>query len=166
MISVNMRVYRVFGFGPSRNPNRAAAGGGNFQGGPGGGFGGPGGGGPGGGGPGGGGGGGGFGGGGGGGGRGGRGGGGGGGRGGFGGGGFPGNETTDHRFNLTVGVDATNILNHFNPAGYQGVLTSTQFGLPTTVNTGFGGGGFNGGPNAAGSVANNRRIELQTRLTF
>ncbi|MBV9742642.1 MAG: TonB-dependent receptor, partial [Acidobacteriia bacterium] len=69
MISVNMRVYRVFGFGPSRNPNRAAAGGGNFQGGPGGGFGGPGGGGPGGGGPGGGGGCGGFGGGGGGGGR-------------------------------------------------------------------------------------------------
>jgi Carboxypeptidase regulatory-like domain len=162
LFSINMRVYRVFGFGPTRNGNRAVngggqqggpggfnPGGGNFQGGGGGG-----------------------------GGRGGFGGGfqggGGGGRGGFGGGGGRGgrggapggNETTDHRFNLTVGVDATNILNHFNPGGYQGVLTSTQFGQPTTVNTGFGGGGFVGGPAQAGSVANNRRIELQTRLTF
>jgi hypothetical protein len=63
-------------------------------------------------------------------------------------------------------MDVTNVLNHFNPGGYQGVLTSTQFGQPTTVNTGFGGGGFQGGPAQAGSVANNRRIELQTRLSF
>ena len=147
MFSINMRVYRVFGFGRSVRGNRGAnnGGGGNFNpGGGGGNFGGGGGGR-----------------GGGGGGRGGRGGGGGGGRGGGGGG-----ETTDHRFNVTVSVQATNLLNHFNPGGYQGVLTSTQFGEPTTVNTGFGGGGFVGGPAAAGSVANNRRIELQTRLSF
>jgi hypothetical protein len=154
MFSINMRVYRVFGFGRSVRGNRANGGGGP-QGGPGGGPGGPGG--P----PGGG-----FGGGGGGGGgRGGGGGfrgGGGGGRGGFGGG----NETTDHRFNLTVGVQATNILNHFNPGGYQSALSSPLFGQPTTVNTGFGGGGVIGGPAQVGSVANNRRIELQTRLTF
>ncbi|HLI83200.1 MAG TPA: carboxypeptidase regulatory-like domain-containing protein [Bryobacteraceae bacterium] len=147
MFSINMRVYRVFGFGPSVRGNRAndrggpQGGPGGFNGPPGGGFGG--GGGP----------------------RGGGGGfrgGGGGGRGGFGGG----NETTDHRFNLTVGVQATNILNHFNPAGYQSDLASPLFGQPTTVNTGFGGGGFVGGPGQNGSVANNRRIELQTRLTF
>jgi uncharacterized membrane protein YgcG len=141
MFSINMRVYRVFGFGRSVRGNRAngrggQGGPGGFNGPPGGGFGGGGGG---------------------------RGGGGGfrGGRGGFG-----GNETTDHRFNLTVGVQATNILNHFNPGGYQSDLASTLFGQPTTVNTGFGGGGFIGGPGQAGSVANNRRIELQTRLTF
>ena len=39
----------------------------------------------------------------------------------------------------------TNILNHLNPGGYQGVLTSNEFGQPTSVNTGFG-GGFGGGP--------------------
>ncbi|MBV9506137.1 MAG: TonB-dependent receptor, partial [Acidobacteriia bacterium] len=148
MISINLRAYRVFGFGPNRNGNRAAnnRGGNNAQGGglPGGGFGG-----------------------------GGRGGFGGGGRGGRGGGGGfrGGNETTERRYNLTVGVSATNLLNHFNPGGYQGVLTSPQFGEPTTVNTGFGGGGFGGGGfqggvNAAGSTANNRRIELQLRFGF
>jgi hypothetical protein len=147
MFSINMRVYRVFGFGRSVRGNRAnngqQGGQGGFNGPPGGGFGGGGGG------------------------RGGGGGfrgGGGGGRGGFGGRG--GNETTDHRFNLTVGVQGTNILNHFNPGGYQSDLASTLFGQPTTVNTGFGGGGVVGGPAQAGSVANNRRIELQTRLTF
>jgi hypothetical protein len=65
-------------------------------------------------------------------------------------------------------MSVTNVLNHFNPGGYQGVLSSPQFGEPTTVNTGFGGGGFQagGGPAAQGSVANNRRIEFQTRFTF
>jgi hypothetical protein len=137
LFSINLRVYRVFGFGAVRNGNRGAAagGGGGFGGGSGGGRGGP------------------F-------------------RAAF------ATETTDHRFNLTIGVQAVNLLNHFNPAGYQGVLTSTQFGLPTTINTGFGGGGFGGGVNTggigagavttgpAGSVADNRRIELETRFTF
>jgi hypothetical protein len=58
----------------------------------------------------------------------------------------------------------TNLLNHFNPGGYQGVLSSPQFGEATTVNTGFGGGGFQGG--GQGSTANNRRLEFQTRFTF
>lgn len=140
MVSVNMRVYRVFGFGPVRGGNRAAN---NNNGGPPGGlanvFGG--------------------------GGRGGRGGGGRGGR-----GGFFGGENTEHRYNVTLGMSFTNILNHFNPGGYQGVLSSTQFGEPTTVNTGFG-GGFAGGGNgfngvAAGSTANNRRVEFQLRFAF
>ena len=64
-------------------------------------------------------------------------------------------------------MSVTNLLNHFNPGGYQGVLSSPQFGEPTLVNTGFGGGGFQGGGGGnQGSVANNRRIEFQTRFTF
>jgi len=72
--------------------------------------------------------------------------------------------TTEHRFNLTLGVMFTNILNHFNPGGYEGVITSPYFLEPTGVNTGFGGGGFAGG--MSGSTANNRRIDFQTRFTF
>jgi hypothetical protein len=155
LVSVNTRLYRVFGFGARRGANANAAdgmgggrggmGGGGFGGPGGGGGGGPRGGGGGGGGP--------------------RGGGGmrmggGGGRGGMGGGG----DTTEHRFNLTVGVNFTNILNHVNPGGFVGNLNSPQFGQATTVNTGFGGGGFGG--RGGGGTANNRRIEIQTRLTF
>ena len=155
LVSVNGRIYRVFGFGPRRtggvDPNAMNGGGG------------PGGGGP----PGGGGGGGGGGGRGGGGGGGARGGGGmsmggGGGRGGGRGGG---STMTEHRFNLTVGVNVTNILNHFNPSGYVGNLTSTYFGLPTGANTSFGGGGPGGG-GGAGSSANNRRLDFSVALNF
>ncbi|MGA2275184.1 MAG: carboxypeptidase regulatory-like domain-containing protein [Bryobacteraceae bacterium] len=147
LVSINMRIYRVFGFGAIRGnqaqSNRGGGGGGGGFGGPGGG---PGGGGPGGGGPGGG-----------------MMGMGGGGRGGRGMGGMFGG-TTEHRFNLTLGVMFTNILNHFNPGGYEGVITSPYFLEPTGVNTGFGGGGFAGG--MSGSTANNRRIDFQTRFTF
>ena len=145
LVSINLRVYRVFGFGPVRGANAAAAGGPGGGGPPGGGgFGGPGGGG--------------RGGGGGGGMR--MGGGGGGGRGGFGGG-----ETTEHRFNVTIGTSVSNLLNHYNPGGVVGVMTSPFFGQPTTVNTGFGGGGFGGG-GFGGTTANNRRVELYMRFSF
>jgi len=131
LVSVNMRVYRVFGFGARRGsqaqqPTGGGGGRGGYGGGPGGGGGmrmGP---------P-------------------------GGGRGAMTG------PSTDRRFNLMLGVTVTNVLNHFNPAGYQGVITSPQFLEPTTVNTGFGGGGFAGGLNTA---ANNRRVEFDMRLTF
>ena len=76
----------------------------------------------------------------------------------------PGGDTTEHRFNLMLGINVTNILNHFNPGGYQGVITSPQFLQPTTVNTGFGGGGFGGF--GGGNAANNRRIEFDSRFTF
>ena len=66
--------------------------------------------------------------------------------------------TSDRRFSLTVGANFTNILNHFNPGGYDGVLPSTQFGQAPSVNTGFGGGGPAGA--GMGSPANNRRIDL------
>jgi hypothetical protein len=138
LVSINMRIYRVFGFGAIRGNQAQGGSGGRNWGGPGGG-GPPGGGPPGGGGM--------------------RGGGGGGGRGGMFG------DSTEHRFNLTLGVNITNILNHFNPGGYQGVVTSPYFLEPTSVNTGFG-GGFPGGGGMAGSTANNRRLDFQTRLTF
>jgi hypothetical protein len=150
VVSINMRIYRVFGFGAKKSA--ASPGGSDFGGGPppgmggpgGGGFGGPGGGG--------------------------RGGGGGmsmgprggGGRGGFGG-------SSDRRFSLTVSANFTNALNHFNPGGYDGVLLSNQFGQATSVNTGYGGGGPGGGGfggGMGGSTANNRRIDLGLRFNF
>jgi hypothetical protein len=139
LVSINMRIYRVFGFGAIRGSQAQSSRGGAGYGGPGGG--GPPGGGP----P-----------------------GGGGMRGGGGGGRGMGSmfgDSTEHRFNLTLGVNFTNILNHFNPGGYQGVITSPYFLEATGVNTGFG-GGFPGGGGMAGSTANNRRIDFQTRLTF
>jgi hypothetical protein len=147
LVSVNLRIARTFGFGPSRSGNNAMNPGDR------GGFGGPGGGPGGGGGP--------------------RGGGGGGprggggmrmGGGGGGRGGFGGGESTEHRYNVTFSVMFTNVLNHVNPSGFVGNLNSPQFGQATGVNTGFGGGPGGGGP--GGTVANNRRIELQTRFTF
>jgi hypothetical protein len=75
-----------------------------------------------------------------------------------------GGGTSDRRFSLVASATISNALNHFNPAGYDGVLTSTQFGQATSVNTGFGGGGPAGG--GMGSTANNRRIDLSLRLTF
>ena len=129
LVSVNMRIYRVFGFGAIRG-NQAQGNRGGWDGG------GPRGGGP-------------------------------GGMRGGGGRGMGGmwGDSTEHRFNLTVGVNFVNILNHFNPGGYQGVVTSPYFLEPTSVNTGFG-GGFPGAGGMAGSTANNRRIDFQTRLTF
>jgi len=160
LFSVNLRLYRVFGFGPKRGANAAAANPGGMGGPPGGGMGGP---------PGGG--------------MGGPPGGGGGGRGGFGGpgggggmrmgggggggrGGFGGGETTDRRFNATVSVNVSNILNHFNPGGYNGNMTSPTFLQPTSINSGFGGGGGGFGGFGGGMAANNRRVDMSVRFTF
>jgi hypothetical protein len=151
LVSFNLRVGRTFAFGPPRKSNVPASsggmggGGGRGMGG-GGGRGGMGGGG-------------------------GRGGGGmrmgGGGRGGRGGMGDTG-ASSEHRYTVTLGVMFNNILNHVNPGGYQGILTSPQFGQPTNLNSGFGGGGAGGGLGGfgGGASANNRRIEFQTRFNF
>jgi len=154
LVSVNMRVYRTFGFGgKAKNAAKGAqdgmggmpsagvmgmAGGGRGPGGPGG----PGGG------------------------RGGP------GMGGPGGGMFGGGGSTEHPYNVTLSVNFENLLNHYNPGGYQGVITSPYFLQPTSVNTGFGGGGpggggpGGGGPFGGGSVANNRRIQFGIRFQF
>jgi hypothetical protein len=164
LISFNVRVARTFGFGgrkggPSgltpgdmaNHGDGGPGGGGGGRGmggmGGGGGRGGPGGGGPGGGGP----------------------GGGGmrmGGGGGRGMGGPMGGDTTEHRYNITLSVMFNNLINHYNPGGFVGNLNSPQFGQPTGINSGFGGGPAGGGGGFGGSVANNRRIEFQTRFTF
>ncbi len=77
-----------------------------------------------------------------------------------------GGDLTEHRFNLTLSVMFNNVINHYNPGGFVGNLASPQFGQPTGINSGFGGGGGPGGGGPGGSVANNRRIEFQTRFTF
>src|SRR5262249_5863560 len=162
LVSLNMRVQKVFGFGPSRNGGGGPTAG-DMHGGPGRPRGGTGGGG-----------------------RGGlrR-----GGRGGFGGGGgargggpggggmrmgpmgggrggFGGGASGDHRYSLALSANFTNILNHTNPGGYQGVLTSNQFGQPTSVNTGFGGGfGGPGGGGFGGGTRHHRRLQPSARFS-
>ncbi|HKP85077.1 MAG TPA: carboxypeptidase regulatory-like domain-containing protein [Blastocatellia bacterium] len=42
-------------------------------------------------------------------------------------GGFGGDSR--HKYNITIGVNAQNLLNHANPAGFSGVLTSSFFGI-------------------------------------
>ena len=133
--SVNMRLSKTWGFGervsrPQRNDRGGGGGGGGDRGGGGGGRGGPGGGGR-------------------------------GGPGGFGGGGMGGmgGGNTDRRFNLTLSVNARNLLNNVNDANFSGNLTSPYFGRANSLNTG---GGF--GP--PGSASNNRRLDLSLRFSF
>ena len=124
---VNLRVSRTWGFGATKFQGPSGGSRGGGGGGGGGGRGGRGGGG-------------GFGG-----------GGGGGGRGGF------GSESTEHRYNLTVSVNARNILNHANLNTFNGSLTSPYFYEATGITGGFG---------AEATSSNQRRIDLQLRFAF
>jgi hypothetical protein len=145
LVSVNLRVYRTFGFGGSKKaaaqdgmagmPSAGVmgmAGGGRGPGGPppgmGGGHGGP----------------------------------------GMGGPEMFGGGSSEHPYNITLSVNFENLLNHFNPSGYEGVITSPYFLQPTSINTGFGGGpgGGGGGPFGGGTAANNRRIQFGLRFSF
>ena len=78
-------------------------------------------------------------------------GGGGGGFGGFGGGGREGNSP----YNLTLGMQFSNLLNNVNFNTPVGSLNSSRFGQSTSTSGGFG-----------GSASGNRRIELQARFSF
>lgn len=81
--------------------------------------------------------------------------------------GMMGGGSSEHPYNLTVSLSAENLLNHLNPGGYMGTITSPYFLQATSVNTGFGGGGPGGGPGGPmGTAANNRRLMLGLRLTF
>jgi hypothetical protein len=126
-VNVNLRISRTFGFGASREDTAARPRGGG-GGGP---RGGPGGGGP----------------------RGGPPGGFGGGPGFFGGGG----GATGKRYNLTLSIQARNLLNHLNPGPITGNVTSPLFGQSNSIAGGFG---------AFADNANNRRFEFQARFTF
>ncbi len=79
--------------------------------------------------------------------------------GGFGGGprGGPGSENSQHRYNLTLSVNARNILNHENLSTPVGAITSPYFLESTGISGGFG---------AEGTASNQRRIDLQLRFAF
>ena len=82
----------------------------------------------------------------------------GGGFGGFGGGGPRGfGGESEHRYNVTLSVNARNILNHENLNTPNGALTSPYF-LEST--------GITGGYGAEATASNQRRIDLQLRFTF
>ncbi|HXE09788.1 MAG TPA: carboxypeptidase regulatory-like domain-containing protein, partial [Acidobacteriaceae bacterium] len=136
-VTINMRLSRTFGFGPltEQAANQRRRG----QGGPGGGgFGGGFGGGPGGGGR-------------------------GGGRGGFGGGGFGGGRgnNTGHKYNLTIGAQASNLFNQIPYGTPVSNLSNSRFGQQISLgsNNGFGRGGGGGGNSV-------RQITLQANLSF
>ena len=73
--------------------------------------------------------------------------------------GLIGDPSTNHRYNLSIGMSVRNLLNHTNPGPIIGNITSPLFGLSTQIA---------GGPNGEGFYenANNRRLEMQLRFTF
>jgi Carboxypeptidase regulatory-like domain len=68
-----------------------------------------------------------------------------------------GGESSEHRYNLTVSINARNILNHENLNTPNGALTSPYF-LEAT--------GITGGYGAEATASNQRRIDLQLRFSF
>jgi len=73
-------------------------------------------------------------------------------------GGIFGNNTTPHRYNLTLSANARNLFNRENLAAPIGNLSSPLFGTSNAL----AGGGFGPG----GSSASNRRIDLQVQFNF
>ena len=71
-------------------------------------------------------------------------------------GGF-GGESSEHRFNVTLSVNARNILNHANLNTPNGALTSPYFYESTGITGGYG---------AEATASNQRRIDLQLRFSF
>ena len=69
-----------------------------------------------------------------------------------------GGSATGHRFALTISMQMRNLLNHNNPGPIVGNVTSPLFGQANQP-AGIGNGIFS-------ESANNRRLELQMRLTF
>lgn len=67
------------------------------------------------------------------------------------------NESSQHRYNLTLSIMARNALNHENLSAPIGVVTSPYFLESTTIAGGF-------GPQTVAS--NQRRIDLQLRFAF
>jgi hypothetical protein len=68
-----------------------------------------------------------------------------------------GGESTEHRYNLTVSINARNILNHENLNTPNGAITSPYFLQSTGITGGFG---------AEATASNQRRIDLQLRFSF
>jgi hypothetical protein len=68
-----------------------------------------------------------------------------------------GGGATGKRYNLTLSIQARNLLNHVNPGPISGIVTSPLFGQSNSLAGGFG---------AFAENANNRRFEFQARFTF
>jgi hypothetical protein len=66
---------------------------------------------------------------------------------------------TNHRYNLSIGMSARNVLNHTNPGPIIGDITSPLFGRANQSAGGLNGEGFS-------ENADNRRLEMQIRFTF
>jgi hypothetical protein len=73
--------------------------------------------------------------------------------------GLLGSPATERRYNLSVSMSIRNLLNHTNPGPIVGNITSALFGRSNQIA---------GTPNGEGffETADNRRLELQIRLTF
>lgn len=71
-------------------------------------------------------------------------------------GGF-GGESSEHRYNLTLSINARNILNHENLNTPNGALTSPYFLESTGITGGFG---------AEATASNQRRIDLRLQFSF
>lgn len=67
------------------------------------------------------------------------------------------NGSTGKRYNLTISIQARNLLNHVNPGPINGIITSPLFGESNTLAGGFG---------AFAQSGLNRRIDMQARFTF
>jgi hypothetical protein len=74
--------------------------------------------------------------------------------------GGPGGFGSRHKYNLTIGINASNVLNHFNEGRINGTLTSPFFGQSNSASGG--GGGFGG----FGGFGGGRRIDLSMRFNF
>lgn len=72
---------------------------------------------------------------------------------------------SDKPYNLTVGLQITNLFNRANFSPPVGIISSDRFGQPTSIAGGF---GFFGGPGGFFGLGNaaNRRVELQLRFSF
>jgi len=81
--------------------------------------------------------------------------------GGFGGGGghggHGGSDMTDHRYNLTLSLNARNVINHENLNQPNGSMTSPYFLESTGISGGFG---------AEATASNQRRLDIQLRFAF
>lgn len=70
----------------------------------------------------------------------------------------PASKSAPHRYSLSISMSIRNIINHTNPGPIIGNITSPLFGQANQPSD-AGGFGFS-------EAANNRRLELQMRLTF
>ncbi len=72
-------------------------------------------------------------------------------------GGFGGGAASDHRYNLTLSLNARNVINHENLNSPNGSMTSPYFLESTGIAGGFG---------AEATASNQRRLDIQLRFAF